>query len=134
MTKHVPNHLFIDLETSAPGNIAQVCATIIQIIADAILNADILFSLYNYERRQDTHPFSIYYKYEQREATPKFHSALYITFSSRLLMYMVWLTIIMAYQTFQYLILFWFDTNEKSTNTNGNYRTFKKCMQYKKIK
>lgn len=77
MTKHVPNHLFIDLETSAQGNIAQVCATIIQIIADAILNADILFSLYNYERRQDTHPFSIYYKYEQREATPKFHSALY---------------------------------------------------------
>lgn len=60
MTKHVPNHLFIDLETSAQGNIAQVCATILQIIglADAILNADILFSLYNYERRQDTHPFS----------------------------------------------------------------------------
>lgn len=89
MTKHVPNHLFIDLETSAQGNIAQVCATIIQIIADAILNADIVFSLYNYERRQDTHPFSVYYKYEQREATPKFHSALYVTFSSRLLMYMV---------------------------------------------
>lgn len=92
MTKHVPNHLFIDLETSAQGNIAQVWATIIQIIADAILNADILFSLYNYERRQDTHPFSIYYKYEQREATPKFHSALYITFSSRLLMYTYGLT------------------------------------------
>lgn len=72
MTKHVPNHLFIDLETSAQGNIAQVCATIVQIIVDAILNADILFSLYNYERRQDTHPFSIYYKYEQREATPKY--------------------------------------------------------------
>lgn len=81
MTKHVPNHLFIDLETSAQGNIAQVCATIVQIIVDAILNASY------YERRQDTHPFSIYYKYEQREATPKFHSALYITFSSRLLMY-----------------------------------------------
>lgn len=66
MTKHVPNHLFIDLETSAQGNIAQVCATILQIIVDAILNASY------YERRQDTHPFSIYYKYEQREATPKY--------------------------------------------------------------